>query len=367
MPHVSRLTKFGDSGRGGAAPIIKRGLDGCRAIWSAGLPPRSAASLALALICVTIATLVRLGSGLVSPDSAVFAPYYASTLVAALVGGASAGLLASLSGGLIATLLFVPPDWNLHPFMVEQLVSILLFAASSIVIILSAESYRGLLQQLRDERAMRQLLNHELNHRIRNILASALAIINETLREQKEVRETVSARIASLAATNDILVQSGWRGASLREILINEFTPYGLFRFHLVGEDIECPSSIAVLLAMVIHELTTNALKYGALSDDAGRVDLAWLINDRALCLEWVERGGPKPVGLARQGFGTRLLASGLRQFDGSVEMMFNPEGLHARLSIKFPQQLRWNAVSMAQNNASHPGSSLKTVLPPSA
>jgi two-component sensor histidine kinase len=96
------------------------------------------------------------------------------------------------------------------------------------------------------------------------------AIVRQTLRDQKHVGDEITARIAALGATNDLLVRSDWRTASLRGILVREFAPYDIHRFQLNGQDIECPSSLAVLLALLIHEMTTNAAKYGSLSKMGG-------------------------------------------------------------------------------------------------
>src|ERR1700722_8126642 len=119
--------------------MIRRGIDWWLSVWGLGLRPQSWSAWVFALGCVAIATLVREGLGLVSPDSAVFAPYYSATLVAALVAGAAAGSVAAIAGGLVALWLFVPPDWVLAPFVKEQVVSVLMFAISSIVIVSAAE------------------------------------------------------------------------------------------------------------------------------------------------------------------------------------------------------------------------------------
>jgi two-component sensor histidine kinase len=314
-----------------------RGLAWWRTLWRVGLRPRSPASFIFALTCVAAATLVRSGLGFLSPDSTVFAPYYSATLVTALVGGATAGGLAAAVGGVVALCLFVPPEWRYEPFLLEQTMSVLLFAASSVVIIWAAESYRCLLRRLRDEEASRELLNRELNHRIKNLLASVQAILYQTLRDDKEIRDRTIARVTSLVATNAVLARSNWHSASLQEILVREFSPYGLSRFHIRGEDVACPSEVAILLALAVHELTTNALKYGALSRIGGWVDLGWTKSNQTLCLEWVEHGGPKPSECRRKGFGTTLLQTGMKPFNGSVEMNFDPSGLRVRLSLKLP------------------------------
>ena len=256
--------------------MIGRAMGWLRSLWNVGLTPRSGAALIFAFACVGIATAVRVGLGLISPDSAVFAPVLLRTLVAALVGGAESGTLATGLGAVAAYYLFVPPEWGLASFRLEQLVSLVLYGTSSIVIIWAAQSYRGLLQRLRASEATRELLNRELMHRIKNILANVQGIIGQALVDQKTLRNAINARITALAATNELLVRSGWQEALSWKILIHEFAPYGLSRFQLRGDDVCCPSALAVLLALVVHELTTNAVKYGALSSPDGRIDIAW-------------------------------------------------------------------------------------------
>jgi K+-sensing histidine kinase KdpD len=194
----------------------KLGLTCWLTVWRVGLRPQSASSFSFALACVAAATLIRLVLGFLSPDSTVFAPHYSATLVAALVGGASAGALAAAIGGVVALCLFVPPEWGFAPFLREQTISALLFAASSVVIIWAAGSYRGLLRRLREEEASRELLNRELNHRIKNLLASVQAILYQTLRDNKEIRDQAIARVTCLVATNAVLATSNWHsGKSL--------------------------------------------------------------------------------------------------------------------------------------------------------
>jgi two-component sensor histidine kinase len=332
--------------------MIRRGLDWWLSIWGLGLRPQSWSAWMFALACVALATLVREGLGLVSPDSAVFAPYYSATLVAALVAGAAAGSVAAIAGGIVALWLFVPPDWVLAPFVKEQVVSVLMFAISSVVIVWAAESYRGLLFRLREEEGTRCLLNHELDHRIKNILASVQAIVNGTLREQPDSRDRIGARIAALGATNDLLMRSEWSGASLREILAGEFAPYGLARFALDGEDVECPAGAAISLALIVHELTTNASKYGALSTADGVVEVTWRYQGDRLQLEWVERGGPPPQACTRGGFGTKLLRGSVRQFDGTLDMQFATTGLRLRLSLRLPRRAPSQTLGVARRLA---------------
>jgi two-component sensor histidine kinase len=329
--------------------LIKWALERWNSIWRFGLPPRSAASITFAIVCVGIATIVRTGLGLISPDSAVFAPYYSATLVASLVGGAPSGVITAVLGGLVAYWRFVPPEWA-TTFLVEQLVSLSLFALSSVVIIWAAESYRSLLQRLRETERTRQLFNDELAHRIKNTFSSVQAIINQTLKDQPVVRDKLSARIVALSKTNDLLVKSEWQSASVREIIRNEFAPFDPSRFELVGDDVECPSTFAIFLSLIFHELTTNAVKYGALSKAGGRVSVSWKLTDDRLELEWVERGGPKPSTLVNEGFGTTLLQAGLKQFNGSVDLQFEPTGLRVMLSMILPPDCQARSLGITRD-----------------
>jgi two-component sensor histidine kinase len=246
--------------------------------------------------------------------------------------------LAAVLGAFAAYYLFVPEDWGLAPFRLEQLVSLVLYSTSSVIIIWAAQSYRGLLQRLRANEAARGLLNQELMHRIKNILANVQGIVGQTLVDQKILRNAINDRITALGATNDLLVRSNCQSAPLREILVHEFAPYGLSRFQLHGGDIDCPSELAVFLAPVVHELTTNAVKYGALSSPDGWIDIAWTDVSGQLTLDWVESGGPEPTPPTREGFGTTLLRSGARQFQGVVDCRFERTGLRCRLSLFVPK-----------------------------
>jgi two-component sensor histidine kinase len=317
--------------------MMRLALARWRELWQGGLPPRSPAAFFFALACVAVATVVRMAIGEISPASAVFAPYYSATLVVALVGGWRAGSFAAIAGAVASFWFFVPPDWASHAFDREWIVSYFLFAVSSLVIVWAAKSYRDLLWRLRDEEERRQLLNRELAHRIRNTLAIVESVISRTLRDQPELRVKLHDRIAALAVTNDLLIETEWRGAGLRQILAGEFAPYDASHFKLDGDDFECPSEIATPLALIFHELTTNAAKYGALTAPQGRIALSWTRQGERVAFEWMESGGPPPAASRREGFGTTLLRKGLRQFDGVVEMRFLPSGLVCHFALAVP------------------------------
>jgi two-component sensor histidine kinase len=310
-------------------------------MWPWGLSPGSPRAFAFAATCVAVATVFHISVGTVRPETVVFAPYYAATLVAALLGGAAAGILAMILGGVIAYWLFAQANWDVALFTVNNLDNWVLYGGSSVVILWAAVSYRSLLQWLREEQRKRQLLTDELAHRLGNTLATVQAVVNQSLASETELREKISARLAALAATNDLLFKSDWQTVSLRDILIGEFRPYGSSRIHWEGEDVQCPSQVVMLLALITHELTTNAVKYGALSKPDGRIDVSWQNVDGRLTIHWVESGNLLLTPPTRKGFGTKLLSSAIRRFHGQVETRFEPSGLNCTISLALPDRCR--------------------------
>ena len=185
----------------------------------------------------------------------------------------------------------------------------------------------------------RTLLIHELNHRVKNTLASVQSIARQTLRAGRPVDQAFDIftdRLVALSAAHDVLTRENWQGANLREMALEALSPFsaqGERRIAVSGPDVRLNARSAVALAMALHELGTNAVKYGALSGEDGEVRLAWRTRrDGAvgrLELEWRESGGPPVVAPTRHGFGSRLLAHGLpAELDGTAELDFAPEGV---------------------------------------
>jgi two-component sensor histidine kinase len=195
-------------------------------------------------------------------------------------------------------------------------------------------------------RERQSLLIRELHHRVRNTLATVQAILGATARSAKNVDEfsaAFTARITSLAKTHLILTEDEQQVASLRDLLRVELaafdSPDGP-RVTLDGPDVKLPSDVAVAFAMAVHELTANAVKYGALSEPAGRIHVTWNLltteDARQLHLEWIEHDGPLVHVPTHQGFGTRLLKRMLTaQANAAVAADYRPEGL--RFAIDMP------------------------------
>ncbi|MCJ2018960.1 histidine kinase [Methylobacterium sp. E-065] len=183
---------------------------------------------------------------------------------------------------------------------------------------------------------------HELNHRVKNTLATVQSLARQSAKGGEGQAVQLEARILSLSKTHDLLTREDWSGATLNEVLENELSPYRAGCDHIVldGPEVALPPRHVLALGMTVHELTTNAAKYGALSTADGRVEVSWRV-DRSetgaawLRLTWRESGGPAVAPPARRGFGTRLIAGGVgRELAGDVDLDFDVDGLRCRIDV---------------------------------
>jgi PAS domain S-box-containing protein len=193
----------------------------------------------------------------------------------------------------------------------------------------------------RAEGHQRQLVA-ELDHRVKNVLATVGAIVTQTqwnTGSPADFVAVVDRRIQSMARTHELLSQSHWRGVSLMEIVQREFAPYAVNNVEIDGPSVTLKAEAAQSVAMVLHELTTNAAKYGAFSDRNGRVLLGWrwLSNGSGggLAIEWQEIGGPPVMAPNGSGYGTSVINE-LVPFElgGKVDLAFAPDGVICRMEL---------------------------------
>ena len=184
-----------------------------------------------------------------------------------------------------------------------------------------------------------RLLIDELNHRVKNTLATVQSISAQTLRtaETKEdARDALERRLLALSRAHDVLTRESWDGADLVEVVEKALEPYqisGESRFYIKGPHVRVTPRMSLALAMALHELATNAVKYGALSNKTGTIEVSWKVRNGAmppqLTLSWIEVGGPPVVAPRRRGFGSRLIERSLaHDLDGQVEITFAPTGV---------------------------------------
>ncbi len=193
------------------------------------------------------------------------------------------------------------------------------------------------------------LLVRELHHRVKNTLATVQAIMGSTARHSSTIEEFQQAfvgRIASLSKTHNLLTETTRQTVSFKDLLTTELSAFddGSKRIKLSGPDIEMSSEIAVPVAMAVHELTTNAVRHGALAELGGSVEVVWSARIEAdgstLEIVWTERGGPPVRTPDREGFGSRLLRHVLSSQIGAQTVLdYDREGLRAQITVPLPQQ----------------------------
>lgn len=202
----------------------------------------------------------------------------------------------------------------------------------------------------RDAEQHLQALINELNHRVKNTLATVQAIVRQVLRTEPDpivAREAIESRLFALSRSHDLLTRENWRGAGLRDVLETALAPFGVVagqtsRLKVTGDNLRFPPRTALALGIAFNELATNAVKYGAFANAMGRVDVAWSVEatqggDRML-LRWQETDGPTVAPPARKGFGSQMIERGLAQeLNGTVHLDYRPEGLVCTMEFLAP------------------------------
>jgi signal transduction histidine kinase/DNA-binding response OmpR family regulator len=192
----------------------------------------------------------------------------------------------------------------------------------------------------------RLLLLNELNHRVKNTLATVQSIAVQSFRGPQpgeNARALFESRLMALSRAHDVLTEENWQGANLDEIVGQAIAPYkgaDPSRFEVTGPSVRLSAKMALSISMALHELATNAAKYGALSDGNGSVTIDWHIERQEqhsmLRLEWRESGGPAVALPLNRGFGSRLIERGLAQdLGGGAKMEFRPDGLHCSITAR--------------------------------
>ena len=188
-----------------------------------------------------------------------------------------------------------------------------------------------------------QLLVGELNHRVKNTLAIVQSLTHQSFNSSVPPQEAIrrfEGRLQALASAHNLLTQRNWDDASIEDVAVAALAPFcPAGRRTIAGPNVNVPPQTAVSLVLALHELATNAVKYGALSNDHGRVFVRWTISGETLELIWSEEGGPKVVPPATRGFGTRMIERTLAaEFGGTVTLQFAPEGVRCTVVAPLPR-----------------------------
>lgn len=189
---------------------------------------------------------------------------------------------------------------------------------------------------------LQALLVGELNHRVKNVLATVTAIARQTFGRNEENSvdvETFGARLSSLGRAHDLLIQGTWQKADLRSVVDQALLPFAAEKFHVTGVPVPLPARAVVAFSLALHELATNAAKYGALSVPDGRVLITWQLEGKdasTLKFQWTEKGGPAVSAPTKKGFGSllieRLLAT---ELNGESIVIYDVDGVSCKISAQ--------------------------------
>lgn len=203
------------------------------------------------------------------------------------------------------------------------------------------------------EQAHSKMLIEELNHRVKNTLSTVQSIAWQALRSSSDpevIRESIESRIFALSRSHDLLTRENWQGAGLLDLVNAALEPFGVAngqaeRFEIVGQNTRLPPKATLALGIAIHELATNAVKYGAFSNEAGSIFITWAIEPtpaNRLILSWREKDGPPVAPPVRKGFGSQVIERGLaHELDGTVHLEYKADGLVCTIDIPAPQVAR--------------------------
>lgn len=295
---------------------------------------------AVALACAFVATGARLALDPVL-TGVPYVTFFPAILIASIWGGTRAGLTTLVLGWLVTSAFW------LHPSGEPSLDGAVFWKAAAFVVfggllLICAGMLRDLVVQLRRSEEHARVLAAEMEHRIENLLATVTALARQTARSTGSVEEHVSAfeaRMAALGQARKLALAAPAGAADLDRLMKVVLSPFGLERITLNGSDCLVPDRLSTMLALAFHELATNALKYGALSQLGGRVDIRCSRTPAGMEVIWQESGGPAVAKPTRSGFGTRMIRQSLAAHGASAELDFVPDGLRCRLV--FPEAQR--------------------------
>jgi two-component sensor histidine kinase len=296
--------------------------------------------IGFAIGCLALATAARWGLAQIRPD-VFFTPYIPAVFFATALGGVWIGVLTAIAGGVLGVVV----NFGASGADSARFVLLMIFWTVSGLTIWGLAHYRSLVtkqrqiaKRLLEEESYRKLVVEELQHRLKNKSSTIHAVLHQVLENQPQVWASIDDRIRALAATDDLIARVDGSGCDIKDLLLSELGPYGHVRFSLNGEPLFLPAKLAVSLALIFHELATNAGKYGAFSSARGLLQVSWTVSEDRLGLTWDETEGPAVKTIGAAGFGTKLLKSALSSFDGKTEIAFLKSGVHCTMQCRIPQ-----------------------------
>jgi two-component sensor histidine kinase len=306
--------------------------------WLSFLPQKPVPvwrSQLIALSCVVVATAIRQALG----DNVVGVPfitYFPALAVASVIGGSLAGVSTLIVSALIASYLYLPPALEFKLYY-RQVNACIVYIIMGFMIISIVSLLHILLRQVKEAEEQAKIYASEMRHRIANVIGLVQAVSRMTARDsadKDDYQDKFDSRLAALARAQELAAPDPDSPTDLRELMRQVLEPFDLRRFRMNGPAAGVEHSAASMLALVVHELGTNAVKHGGLSVPVGIVDITWTADDEAIILEWQEDTGKGSANPARTGFGSRLLSSAFPPGRGETALVFEAGGLRYTAKI---------------------------------
>jgi two-component sensor histidine kinase len=326
--------------RGPADVTMMKLIDEFRRGWQGTSQPSPLFSFGFAISCLAVSTAARWSLSMIRPD-VYFTPYFPAVFFATALGGYRIGIATAFVGGISGISL----NFGDAPTDIARLVLLVIYAIVSGLTIWGVQHYRSVVSKQREiakrlirEETYRKLVVDELQHRLKNKLSTIHAVLHQVLEDQPQIWASIDRRMRALSTTDDLIAKLDGRGCDIKDLLLSELGPYGHVRFSLNGDRLFLPDKLAVSLALIFHELATNAGKYGAFSAARGLLQVSWSLTDERLNIVWDETEGPAVEAIGAAGFGSKLLKSALKPFDGRTDISFLKTGVHCTMQCRIPR-----------------------------
>lgn len=306
-------------------------------------PPRPSVAVAIGVLCAALSVALRFAATPFIGDGEALLTAFPLVLLASLAAGAIGGWVCLVLCTIASWYLFIGEAFTFDFGPNEPGILVGTFLAGAFVIGISVLLRRSF-REITELRGAETILSRELEHRIKNTLTLVLSIARQTFHGERTMHAAFTdfeGRMIAMAAAQDLLGAGERQPAQVARIVAHSLAPFcgiaAVDRLKLDGPEASIAYDVAVGLALVLHELATNAAKYGALSVEAGEIAVAWTVPEpsRRLELTWSERGGPPVTPPRRRGFGStlieRIVTRGLK---GSLAIDYPAAGLEARLSL---------------------------------
>lgn len=313
-------------------------------------------AVCLAGAAVLLAAIARLLLGLIGPTLA-FATFFPCVMVCSLIGGPLPGLLSIALSIITVWYVFIDPPFAFAPMNAVMVANFVVFTLSSLAIVWLATVHRELVFAFEDAEAERAILAREAVHRSKNQLAIVTSLIRRTVTDKADADKAIE-RIRVAALTEDLMAQSSTQPIDLNGLVNRVVRAAHREQVQSTGPDVPLTAEIARALGFALHEMATNALKHGALTNESGLVRIEWTRGRGLIEMSWVESGGPHVTMPDTLGFGSTLIEQVLKGVGASHQVSYDKDG--CRHVVSWPDlegdAARYTAAdsSLADNAVDH-------------